>query len=494
MKRIDVIATLNTHLLEDQILKSFQRKGATFFRINGSHVDAEELCQFVTKIRLAVGNTVNILLDLPGNKIRFTGLKESMMIERGETIEVHGDYLNFPQFISELKPGDTLLAADSQHKFTVEKVTGTSVFFHCHTSGELKKGKGLHLTGRHPQLPFFFEKDYQLIEEAKKLNIDYLGLSFVRDASDIAEAQKAIVGTNISLIVKVETAPAVENLDAILAKGEEFLVDRGDLSCDVGIENVEYYQKYILNRAKQAGKKVYFATQFLFSMVENNTPLISEHTGLYDAIASGVDGVQMSEETAIGRYPEKVLDLIQKTIRSVENMQLQKQGKSVFWLTGFSGSGKTTIARAWKDRLERQGQRACLIDGDEFREFWGNEIGHTEADRVKNQRNIIFTAHQALKIFDVVIVASLSPIREMRELARQKLQGFHEVFVNCPIEECARRDPKGLYRKVKEGKLSDFVGFEQKYQPPENPELTIDTGNLPFEKAVELIHDYYLQN
>jgi|GEM_PF-341827 len=488
----DVIATVNTHLLKPATLRALNRAGATILRINGSHAKPAEIGPYVRAIRAALGRRVRVLVDLPGNKIRTSDLSQPIVLTAGGTFELRPEDLNYPQFLRHLAKGDVLLANDSQFRFVVVSASAKSAVLRSDTDGQLISNKGVHLTGKHPAMPFLFARDRELIRESVKHGVDVLGLSFVRDAADVREAKAAVQGTRLDLIVKVETSPALANLDAILAEADEFLVDRGDLSCDVGIENVDRLQKLILKRAHAAGKRVYFATQFLHSMVRNNVPLIAEACGLSDAVAAGVDGVQMSEETAIGAHPLAVLETVRRVRAAVPSAHrlTKAAGAPVLWLTGLSGGGKTTVTRAFSRELEERGLRCAVVDGDDFRAFWGNDVGYTKEDRVRNQRAMIFTAFQAAHSFDLVIVSSLSPYRALRALAREKIPNFHEVYVKASIAACAKRDPKGHYARAAKGGHKHFVGVTDEYETPLRPEVVLDTEKNDLGACVAVLRNY----
>lgn len=493
-RRFEVIATVNTHLLTPKSLRGLAASGATILRINGSHAKPSEIGFYARAIRKALGRRVRVLMDLPGNKIRSADLSQPIVLAAGKSFELRPEQLNYPKFLSHLSRGDVLLANDSLFRFEVLEASAARAVLRSATDGLLTSNKGIHLTGKHPPMPFLFARDRELIREAKKHGLDALGLSFVRDAEDVREAKAAITGSTLGLIVKVETAAAVANLDEVLAGADEFLVDRGDLSCDVGIENVERFQKMILRRGKALGKKVYFATQFLHSMVKNNVPLIAEACGLSDAIAAGVDGVQMSEETAVGQHPFEVLETVRRMRAAARPaLRLRGDGAPVLWLTGPSGAGKTTLTRALERELSGLGYRVGVVDGDDFRAFWGNDAGYTKEERLKNQRNIIFTAYQAARAFDLVIVSSLSPYRALRALAREKIPNFHEVFVRCSVEACRRRDPKGHYARAARGGHKSFVGVTEEYEKPPRPELVIDTERLDQRQALDKLLGYCLE-
>ena len=488
----DVIATVNTHLLKPATLRALSRAGATILRINGSHAKPGEIGPYVRAIRAALGRRARILVDLPGNKIRTSDLSQPIVLSAGKTFELRPADLNYPDFLRSLAKGDVLLANDSLFRFVVVEASAKRAVLRSDTDGRLIGNKGVHLTGKHPKMPFLFPRDRELIREALKHGVDVLGLSFVRDAADVREAKAALRGKKMGLIVKVETSPALANLDEILGEAGEFLVDRGDLSCDVGIENVDRLQKLVLRRAHAAGKRVYFATQFLHSMVRNSVPLIAEACGLTDAIAAGVNGVQMSEETAVGEHPLAVLETVRRMRAAVPApLRLRRPGEApVLWLTGHSGAGKTTVARAFARELEDRGLRVAVVDGDDFRAFWGNDAGYTKEDRIRNQRAMIFTAFNAAHAFDLVIVSSLSPYRALRALAREKIANFHEVFVKASLAACAKRDPKGHYAKAAKGGHKHFVGVTDEYEAPRRPELTLDTETRDLAGCVAALRDY----
>jgi adenylylsulfate kinase len=164
----------------------------------------------------------------------------------------------------------------------------------------------------------------------------------------------------------------------------------------------------------------------------------------------------------------------------------------VIWLTGVSGSGKTTIANRLTCMLNDQRIQTCLIDGDRFRDFWNNEAGYTKSDRIQNQKNLIYSAALAKQCCEVVVVASLSPYRTLRDAAREKLVNFHEVYVKCSAEALKRRDPKELYKRLRDGNITNMV-LDEDYETPSRPELVIDTELLTIDESATLLLNYVLE-
>lgn len=155
----------------------------------------------------------------------------------------------------------------------------------------------------------------------------------------------------------------------------------------------------------------------------------------------------------------------------------------VLWFTGLSGSGKSTIATRVHRELERRGTEVEYIDGDSLREVFPH-TGFTRAEREEHLRRTGYMASR-LAAHGVTVVASLvSPYRESRAFVRTHCPGFVEIYVATPLEECERRDVKGLYARARRGEIRNFTGIDDPYEPPENPELTLDTRVLSVEQCV----------
>jgi adenylyl-sulfate kinase len=146
------------------------------------------------------------------------------------------------------------------------------------------------------------------------------------------------------------------------------------------------------------------------------------------------------------------------------------------WFTGLSGAGKTTISKIVEERLRERGSRVEVLDGDVVRENLSKGLGFSKEDRDTNIRRIAFVADLLSRNGVPVITAAISPYREIRDEARQMMgDRFIEVFVNASVEVCAERDVKGLYEKAFKGEIKEFTGVSDPYEPPLNPELTLDT-------------------
>jgi len=160
----------------------------------------------------------------------------------------------------------------------------------------------------------------------------------------------------------------------------------------------------------------------------------------------------------------------------------------VLWLTGLSGAGKSTLAERIAPRLKRAGHRVEILDGDAVREHLSRGLGFTREDRRANVLRIAFVAQLLARNGVTVLVAAISPFRDARDEVRQMLMPhFVEIHVATPLEECIRRDPKGLYARAILGELTDFTGVSQSYEPPISPEVRLDTSLMSVDNGASAI-------
>lgn len=171
---------------------------------------------------------------------------------------------------------------------------------------------------------------------------------------------------------------------------------------------------------------------------------------------------------------------------------IKNQTPRIIWLTGLSGSGKSTIANLLEKKLLADSHHSYLLDGDNVRHGLNKDLGFTAADRVENIRRVAETAKLMLDAGLIVITSFISPFRAERDMARTLFaEGeFIEVFIDTSLEVCEQRDPKGLYHKARAGELRNFTGIDSPYEPPENPEMTLDTVALSVEEAADQILEY----
>jgi bifunctional enzyme CysN/CysC len=166
---------------------------------------------------------------------------------------------------------------------------------------------------------------------------------------------------------------------------------------------------------------------------------------------------------------------------------LKGQKPCVLWLTGLSGSGKSTVANLVEKKLHAMGHHTYLLDGDNVRHGLNRDLGFTEEDRVENIRRVAEVTKLMVDAGLIVLTAFISPYRAERRMARQLLQEgeFIEVFMDTPLEVAEARDPKGLYKKARRGELKNFTGIDSPYEAPEAPEFSVNTAETSPEKAAD---------
>ncbi|MDD5439070.1 MAG: pyruvate kinase [Candidatus Omnitrophica bacterium] len=308
-----VIVTVGDALMgnPEKLLKIYSM-GECILRINGAHIGADKISSMVQTLRDILKGP-RLMLDLPGNKVRTRGLSDPIRLSKGEDVLLHAYQVNYPRFFTLLTAGDIMLANDSNICLEVRDVNPDTVKLLSHSNGILDNNKGIHVRGIHKDIPFLFEKDIRLIGSACSEGLDYISLSYVRTRDDIVEAKKLIkghAGRTPAIIAKIETAEAVENLGYIFKEVDRINIDRGDLSADIGMLKVPAVQERVIESARRAGKEVFLATQFFKNMEQYPVPLIAEVMDFYKTVKTGISGIQLSEETAVGKYPVECVKLV----------------------------------------------------------------------------------------------------------------------------------------------------------------------------------------
>ena len=178
-----------------------------------------------------------------------------------------------------------------------------------------------------------------------------------------------------------------------------------------------------------------------------------------------------------------------------EREQRNKHQSRVLWFTGLSGSGKSTLANATEKILHDRGMSTYILDGDNVRMGLNKDLGFSPEDRTENIRRITEVAKLFADSGTIVLTAFISPYRADRENARKIISNndFIEVFINADLSVCENRDPKGLYKKARAGKIKGFTGIDAPYEAPENPELVIDTNKYNIEASAQIVVDYLIK-
>lgn len=188
---------------------------------------------------------------------------------------------------------------------------------------------------------------------------------------------------------------------------------------------------------------------------------------------------------------ENIYPIFEKMLQREDREALLKQKGIMIWFTGLSGSGKSTLAIALERELHKQGILCRILDGDNIRSGINNNLGFSETDRTENIRRIAEVSKLFVDCGIVTLAAFISPTNAIRHMASEIIgqEDFLEVYVSTPIEECEKRDVKGLYAKARRGEIKDFTGISSPFETPAHPFITIDTARQPLEKSVEILLD-----
>lgn len=183
-------------------------------------------------------------------------------------------------------------------------------------------------------------------------------------------------------------------------------------------------------------------------------------------------------------------------VSPADRERLLGQRGCVIWMTGLSGSGKSTVGHTLEQRLMQAGHLAHVLDGDDVRHGLNADLGFSAEDRAENIRRVGQTAALFARTGIITITAFISPYRRGRHAARQAVGDgrFIEVFLDAPLAECEKRDPKGLYVKARSGQITDFTGIDAPYEPPETPEVSLRTDRASVDECVDTIENYLTGN
>ena len=189
-----------------------------------------------------------------------------------------------------------------------------------------------------------------------------------------------------------------------------------------------------------------------------------------------------------------IYPIFDRMLAREDKEELLKQRSVMIWFTGLSGSGKSTIAIALERELHKRGLLCRILDGDNIRSGINNNLGFTEADRIENIRRIAEVSKLFVDTGIITIAAFISPSNDIREMAANIIgkDDFLEVYVSTPIEECERRDVKGLYAKARRGEIKNFTGISAPFEAPAHPALTLDTSALSLEESVNKLLELIL--
>jgi len=366
MRRAKILATLGPASDTPEIIESMLNAGLNAVRINMSHGTQPEHAETI-KLARAVAKKLDkplaVLVDLSGPKIRTGKLKGGTAVfletgagfvitsreTEGTAIEVSTNFKELPKLVL---PDTRILLDDGAIELMVQSVTDTDVVTQVLSGGLLAERKGINLPNTKLPIPSLTAKDRVDLNWAMEQNVDYIALSFVRQAEDCAEVKKLIKSLNKRkvgrplLVAKIEKAEAMANLDSIIAATDGVMVARGDLGVETSPELVPVYQKLIIEKAVLHDKFVITATQMLQSMIISPRPTRAEASDVANAVWDGTDAVMLSAETAAGQYPVESVATMKRIIDSAETVKTTKLKRPVKFTEEPTGRTSQALCKA----------------------------------------------------------------------------------------------------------------------------------------------------
>lgn len=344
VRRTKIIATLGPATDDIEVLSAVISAGVNVVRLNfshGSQRDHQKRIEHVRETAAKQKKVIGILADLQGPKIRVANFREkSVILQKGATFildaslddnagteeQVGIDYKNLP---NDVKSRDILLLDDGRLRLQVEIVKGPQIICRVLTGGALSNHKGINRLGGGLTAEALTEKDKKDMQFALSMDVDYIAISFPRNAADILEARRLIQqfvddqkNNFTGIIAKIERAEAVAAINEIIEASDGVMVARGDLAVEIGDAEVPMVQKEIIRRARHLNKPVIIATQMMESMINNSVPTRAEISDVANAVLDNVDAVMLSAETASGQYPVAVVESMARACRAVEQQPI----------------------------------------------------------------------------------------------------------------------------------------------------------------------------
>ncbi len=325
-----IVATLGPASSSPERLRALFEAGADVFRLNFSHGQPDDHRERVDQLRALekkYKHPIAILMDLQGPKLRLgTFAKGPMVLKKGQSLTFDMDPapgtakrvpLPHPEIFKAAKPGGVLLIDDGKVRLRIVDHDSKTIHTEVEVAGPISDRKGVNLPNLMLPMSPMTPKDLKDLDFGLSLGVDWVALSFVQHAHDIAELKKLVAG-RAAVMAKLEKPQAIEHLDEIIEQSDGIMVARGDLGVEMPPEAVPPLQKRILAAARMAGKPAIVATQMLDSMVHSPTPTRAEASDVATAVYDGTDAVMLSAESASGDYPIEAVTIMDRILKSVE--------------------------------------------------------------------------------------------------------------------------------------------------------------------------------
>lgn len=329
-----IVATMGPASWHKDVMKDMIKAGVNVFRVNFSHGDHEthrRTIRLVKELNEEFNCKTAVLADLQGPKLRIGDVEEGAVINEGDTLtfttnKVSGTaelvYMNYKQFPQDVNNGEHILLDDGKLMCEViETNKKDTVVTKVIQGGPLKSKKGVNLPNTKVSLPCLTKKDLEDVIVAMEEGVEWIGLSFVRDAADVNELRKIIndFGSFAKIVSKIEKPEAVVDIDKIIDATDAIMVARGDLGVEIPYSSVPMVQKMIVEKCHLKATPCIIATQMMESMIDSQSPTRAEVNDVANSVCDGADAVMLSGETSVGKFPAKVVETMAKIVAHVES-------------------------------------------------------------------------------------------------------------------------------------------------------------------------------
>ena len=338
MRRTKIIATLGPATDEPGVLEKLIAAGVDVFRLNYSHQTHnhhEKRMKEIRRLSLEYKHAVAVIADLQGPKIRIENFKSGkIQLKEGGNFKINtklssdsGDEsqvgISYKQLANDLKVNDRLLIDDGRIVLGVLSIDNYIIDCEVITGGELTNSKGINLQGGGLSADALTNKDIEDMKHAAKIEVDFVAISFPRDAKDIKKARKMMkdCNCNAQIIAKIERADALNHIEEIIKESDVIMIARGDLGVEVGDAALPPIQKSLIKKARDMDRAVITATQMMESMIENKIPTRAEVFDVANAVIDGTDAVMLSGETSIGHYPDEAVKSMSRICEVAEKQR-----------------------------------------------------------------------------------------------------------------------------------------------------------------------------
>jgi pyruvate kinase len=374
VRRTKIVATIGPASRTREAVDALIEAGVDVFRLNFAHGSVEEHASATRLIRDRADEAhrvIGILADLPGPKMRTGAIagNEATIQAEGKLIltpeELDGDAERVATSVPDLKSlvevGQQIFLADGEIVLTVDAIRDPEVVTTVIRGGVLRSGKGMHVPGAERRVQCPTDADRRALAAALEAQVDFVGISFVRDAADVVAIRDLLPeGHRLSpkLVAKIETRSAVDLCDEILHESDAVMVARGDLGIQTQLTLVPLVQKEIIRKCNRAGVPVITATQMLESMTDSPLPTRAEVADVANAVVDGTDALMLSEETAVGQHPVAAVETMAETALAAESWSTMREAPDLGTLTNDSVSW--AVAHAGAQAAEDLGVAAIL--------------------------------------------------------------------------------------------------------------------------------------